>query len=100
MGAVSAVGVCAQIGLHVCLVLCGVCVFRLHVCLCRVVRSLKVRTRMLVQSGSFLEGSGGVSCGLVGVLVRLVRWRGAWAFIVVCVSGWVGGVVRCAVTVV
>ena len=55
---------------------------------------------MLVQSGLFLEGSGGVSCGLVGGLVRLVRWRGAWAFIVVCVSWWVGGVVRCGVTVV
>ena len=58
-----------------------------------------VRTCMLVQSGLFLERSGGVSCGLVGVLVRLVRWRGAWAFIVVCVSGRVGGVVHCAATV-
>ena len=31
---------------------------------------------MLVQSGLCVEGSGGVSCGLAGVLVRLVRWRG------------------------
>ena len=49
-----------------------------------------VRTCVLVHSGLFFEGSGGVSCDLVGVLVRLVRWRGVWAFIVVCASGWVG----------
>ena len=64
-----------------------------------------VRMFVPVQSGLFVEvffggGEGSPCRGSVVVLLPFVCWRRAWAFIVVCVSGLVGGVVCCAVAVV
>ena len=88
MGAVSAVGVFGQMGLRGSMSWCYVGFVSAFACMCA-----------LVQRGLFLNVSGGFGRGLVGVLVRLVRWRRAWVFSVVCVSGRVGGVVYCAVAV-